>query len=228
MTIVLLLRHGENEWVKEHRLAGWTPGVHLNDNGHGQARAAAERTAALPVKAIYTSPLVRCVETARYVAEQHDLPLVELPEIGEVKYGEWEGQPIKELAKEKAWHAVQHFPSRFAFPGGESLRNVQRRAVDQIEALAAQHADETIVVASHADVIKLVLAFYLGVHIDLFQRITVSPASISVLALHGSGARVIRINDDGPLQPPPPRQTSEPDNDKREDEASTADTTATE
>src|SRR5690606_26108565 len=104
--------------------------------------------------------------------------------IGEVRYGEWEGQKIKQLAKKKEWFTVQFYPSRMQFPGGESLRAVQMRGIEAIEALAQSHEDqEIIVVVSHADMIKLVLAYYLGVHIDLFQRIIISPASISVLHL---------------------------------------------
>lgn len=207
MTTILLIRHGENNWVKEHRLAGWTPGVHLNENGHQQAKDLAVRLAHLPVKAVYSSPLVRCWETAEHVAAPHQLDLIRLDGMGEVKYGEWEGEAIKTLAKLPEWHTIQFAPSRFQFPGGESLRGVQARAVDTLEQLVSEHEDETIVVASHADVIKLVLAHYLGVHIDLFQRIGLSPASVSVLALSQKGhVRVMRVNDDGPLKAPPEKK----------------------
>ncbi len=217
MTTILLIRHGENNWVKEHRLAGWTPGVRLNENGHTQAAALAARLAQLPIKAVYSSPLVRCWETAEYVAAPHALDLIELLGIGEVKYGDWEGAAIKELAKKPEWHTIQHVPSRFAFPEGESLRGVQARAVDALEKLVLQHGDETVAVCSHADVIKLILAHYLGVHIDLFQRIGLSPASVSVLSLNAKGGvRVMRINDDGPLRSPPPKKKPEnQDEDKK-------------
>ena len=203
MAVILLVRHGENSWVKEHRLAGWTPGVHLNEQGHAQAQALAERLAHLPIKAIYSSPLVRCWETAEYIANAHQLSIIESAEMGEVRYGLWEGAEIKDLSQKKEWHAVQFFPSRFQFPEGESLREVQQRAVNQLEKLAVIHAEEMIVVASHADVLKLVLAHYLGVHIDLFQRIGLSPASVSVIALHPhGGVQVQRINDDGLIKAP--------------------------
>jgi probable phosphoglycerate mutase len=217
MTTLLLVRHGENDWVKKHRLAGWIPGVYLNNNGHEQAKALAKRLATLPVTAIYSSPLERCMETAAHLAEPHALPITQLPQIGEVRYGEWEGKKIKKLAKRPEWFAVQHVPSRFAFPEGESMRGVQARAVDQIEALCRDHEDDLIIVVSHADVIKLVLAHYLGVHIDLFQRIGVSPASMSVLSLSKQGGvRVLRINDDGPLKPPAKREETKPDESKPE------------
>ena len=203
MAVILLVRHGENNWVKEHRLAGWTPGVHLNEQGHAQAKGLAERLAHLPIKAIYSSPLARCWETAEYVAQSHQLPIIESAELGEVRYGLWEGAQIKTLSEKKEWHAVQFFPSRLQFPEGENLRQVQQRAVDQLEKLTLSHADEMIVVVSHADVIKLVLAHYLGVHIDLFQRIGLAPASVSVIALHPSGElSVQRINDDGLIKAP--------------------------
>lgn len=210
MVTILLVRHAQNNWVKKHRLAGWTPGVLLNDEGHKQAAALGDRLAHLPLAAIYSSPLERCRETADYVAKLHDLDPLELPEMGEVRYGEWEGAEIKALSKKPEWHVVQFFPSRFGFPEGETLRGVQSRAVNALEQLAARHATEMVAVVSHADVIKLVLAHYLGVHIDLFQRIGLSPASVSVIQLSDKGwARIGRINDDGPIQAPPPPKTDE-------------------
>ncbi|MCP4418219.1 MAG: MSMEG_4193 family putative phosphomutase [Chloroflexi bacterium] len=205
MTTIILVRHGENDWVKENRLAGWIEGIHLNENGRKQATAAAKRLANLPIKAIYSSPVLRCRETADFIATAQNLPVTELETVGEVRYGEWEGKKIKKLSKKKAWFTVQFFPSRMQFPSGDSLREVQARGVDALETLAAAHDNsDIIVVVSHADLIKLVLAYYLGVHIDLFQRIIISPASMSVLHLSGNGmVRVGRINDDGPLQPPP-------------------------
>lgn len=205
----MLVRHGENDWVKKNRLAGWIPGIHLNQSGREQAEQAANRLADLPIKAVYSSPVLRCTETAQYVAKPHQLEVIELEELGEVKYGKWEGKKIKKLARKRRWHAVQFFPSRFRFPQGEALRETQFRAVQVIEELSAAHQTEAVVVVSHADLIKLVLAHYLGVHMDLFQRIAVSPASASVLSLSDNGlVRILRINDNGPLQLPKPSQPS--------------------
>jgi probable phosphoglycerate mutase len=210
MSLILLIRHGENDWVKEQRLAGWIPDIHLNENGREQAGQLACRLAHLPIAAVYSSPVTRCMETAGFLAEGHGLPVTQLAALGEVRYGEWEGKEIKELAKTPQWYAVQHFPSRFRFPEGESFLEVQQRAVSALEALATQHAKEIIAVVSHADVIKLALAQFLGMHIDLFQRIGLSPASVSVIALMPEGGvRVLRLNDDGPLQPPPEPKDSE-------------------
>jgi probable phosphoglycerate mutase len=215
MTTILLVRHAQNDWVKKKRLAGWTPGVHLNAEGRRQAEQLSARLIQLPLKALYSSPLERCCETAAYVAESHTLDVQLLPEVGEVRYGQWEGKKIAKLAKKPEWHAVQFFPSRFGFPEGETMRNVQLRAVDALEQLASVHKDEMIAVISHADVIKLVLAHYLGVHIDLFQRIGLSPASVSVIHLNDKGwVHIGRINDDGPLQAPPPKPTEQKTDDQ--------------
>ena len=202
MTYVLLIRHAQNDWVKKNRLAGWLPNVHLNQMGIAQAESLAERLAHIPINAIYCSPLERCVETAQIVSQPHNLQVGPMPEIGEVHYGSWEGKKLQKLAKKKRkWFAVQHYPSRFRFPGGESFSEVQQRAVAGIEELCKNHQREVVAAISHADVIKLVLAYYLGLHIDHFQRLTVSPAAINVLGLSSDGPlQVIRINDAGPIK----------------------------
>ncbi|HET6445105.1 MAG TPA: MSMEG_4193 family putative phosphomutase [candidate division Zixibacteria bacterium] len=201
MSQILLVRHGQNEWVSKNRLAGWTPAVHLNDQGKNEVILLAERLAHLPIRAIYSSPLERCLETADPIAESHGLETIELEAVGEVRYGKWEGKKIKKLAKKRSWYAVQHYPSRFQFPGGETMRQVQQRAVNAIENLCKRHSEEMIVIVSHADVIKLLMAHYLGLHIDLFQRIGISPASISIVAISKSGpVRVLRMNDYGPIK----------------------------
>ncbi len=218
MTYILLLRHGQNDLVEKHQLAGWLPNVHLNATGQEQATALAARLAHLTLTALYSSPLTRCLETAGPIAQGHNLAIHEVPELGEVRYGAWEGQKTDELAKLPAWQQVQHFPSRLRFPAGEALREVQFRAVQALEGLAERHPKSIIAVVSHADLIKLVLAHYLGVHIDLFQRIVISPASASVLDLtEGGTVRILRINDDGPLVLTfPPDETAKPVTDPAE------------
>lgn len=204
MAYILLIRHGQNDWVNKQRLAGWTPGVHLNEEGRSQAKDLSDRLSSLPIKAIYSSPLERCIETAAFLADPRGLEVVQSGDIGEVHYGDWQGKKIKKLVQKKSkWYAVQHFPSRFRFPGGESLAEVQKRAVAEVERLNRLHEKDLIAIVSHADVIKLILAHYLGTHIDLFQRIAVSPASVSSLVLSESGpVRVLRVNDDGPIRLP--------------------------
>jgi probable phosphomutase (TIGR03848 family) len=217
MTQILLVRHGQNEWVNKKRLAGWIPSVHLNEEGMEQVSNLSQRLVSLPIKAIFSSPLERCIETAQGIAAAQGLEVIESDQFGEVRYGEWEGKKVKKLAKKRSWYAVQHYPSRFQFPSGEALRAVQQRAVDAIEDIAALHQDEMVVIVSHADVIKLVLAYYLGMHIDLFQRIGLSPASVSVLALSKNGpVGVLRINDDGPIKPPKEPEAAEHKNESDE------------
>lgn len=208
MAIIILVRHGENDWSKKNKLAGHIPGVHLNEVGHQQAHAVAQRLAALPIRAVYSSPVTRCAETANYIADTHRLSIQFVEEVGEVEYGEWEGKKIKKLARKPGWRTVQFFPSRARFPQGEALREAQFRAVQALEEIAARHDKELVVVVSHADIIRLLLAHYLGVHIDLFQRLVISPGAASVITLSPDGmVRVLRVNDDGPMHSPtPPEQ----------------------
>lgn len=196
MTTVLLIRHAVNEWVKTGKLAGWTPGVHLNEEGQAQAIALGERLAKQPLRAIYTSPLERTVETAQAVVRHHPALTLEIAEgVGEVDFGEWQGAKIADLARRKMWHVIQYTPTRAYFPGGESVRAAQIRAVDTIEGLAERHRGEMIAVVSHSDIIKMVLAHYLGMSLDLFQRIVISPASVSVVELRYGRPFVALMND---------------------------------
>jgi probable phosphomutase (TIGR03848 family) len=193
-TTLLLVRHALNDWVGD-KLAGWTPNVHLNDKGRAQAQALAERLADRPIAAVYSSPLERAVETAQIVAAPHRIEVQIREGVGEVRYGEWTGQTLKELAKEDAWSVVQFYPSQARFPGGEAIREMQARAVAELDTIVAAHPSETVLVVSHADVLKAVLAHYAGLHLDLFQRLVVSPASLSVVAFTPMGPRLICLND---------------------------------
>ncbi|MEX1163633.1 MAG: MSMEG_4193 family putative phosphomutase [Nitriliruptor sp.] len=199
MTTIVLVRHATTP-ATGHRLGGWTPGVHLDEGGVAQAQAVADRLASLPIAAVYASPLERTQETAKHVAKVHGLRVRTRRAIGEVDYGDWTDRPLKELRREKLWKVIQATPSRVTFPGGGSIRGAQQRAVDALESLAAEHGDDTIVVVSHADVIKAVLAHLLGMPLDTFQRLHIAPASVSVVHLaDGAPPVVSRINDSGPL-----------------------------
>jgi probable phosphoglycerate mutase len=205
MTEFLLIRHAINDWVNTGRLAGWTPGVHLNQEGKAQAVALGERLARSQLTAIYSSPLERTMETADAIAAHYPgLTAQPLADIGEVRYGEWQGAKLSHLRRDKLWEIVQNYPSRARFPGGEAIRQAQARAVDALETLATQHPNGRVVAVSHSDVIKLIVAHYLGAHLDLFQRIAISPASITMIYL-GSGRPTIGcVNDTSHLPPPPP------------------------
>lgn len=196
MTTLLLIRHAINDFVKTGKLAGWTAGVHLNDEGKAQAEALGKRLAELPLAQIYASPIERTMETAAAIAQHHPQLKVEAnADIGEVRYGDWEGMAINDLQRRKMWSVVQEYPSRAAFPNGETMRAVQARIVNALESLARQHQDEMIALVFHADLIKMALAHYLGMHLDVFQRIVISPASISTLRLGYSRPYIIGMND---------------------------------
>jgi len=196
MTTILLIRHATNDFVKTGKLAGWTPEVHLNDEGKAQAQALSIRLADAPLHHLYASPLERTMETAEAVRLHHpQLQIEQNPTLGEVRYGDWEGMSLSTLQKRKMWEVVQEYPSRAVFPNGETMRGVQVRAVDEIERLVIKHPRHMIAIVSHADLIKMVLAHYLGMHLDNFQRIVVSPASISVISLSHSRPFVGVMND---------------------------------
>ena len=210
MTTFLLIRHAVNDWVKTGKLAGWTPGVHLNEDGRAQAVALGQRLADRPLKAIYASPLERTMETAQAIAAHHNTLTVQpLEAVGEVGYGRWQGEEVKKLVGRKMWQVIQYVPSRASFPEGETMRRVQLRAVDALESLAERYPRELIAVVSHSDVIKMILAYYLGMHLDLFQRIVVSPASLSVLEL-GYGRPFVALVNDTSHHPPQKQDEPEP------------------
>ncbi|MFQ5407028.1 MAG: MSMEG_4193 family putative phosphomutase [Anaerolineales bacterium] len=199
MAHILLIRHGENEFTKKGKLAGWIPGVHLNDAGRRQAAALAEHLARFPIKAIYSSPLVRTLETARPLAEAKHLQVKKCQGIGEVRYGTWQGKSLKVLRRRKLWPVLQQRPTAAQFPGGETMRAVQARAVEAVEEIAAGHRKQLVAVFSHGDVIRMILAHYLGMPLDLFQRIYIGTASISAVHVSAGTPMVTRINQAVPL-----------------------------
>lgn len=196
MTQIILIRHAVNDFVKTGKLAGWTPGVHLNEDGQAQAQALGERLKDAPLKHIYTSPLERTMETAQAIHAHHpDITLEKYEKIGEVDYGDWQGKKIASLRRRKMWEVIQEYPTRAYFPNGETMRGVQNRVVDAIEELVQKHPNDMIALVFHADLIKMTLAHYLGVHLDHFQRIVVSPASISTLILGHARPFIANMND---------------------------------
>ena len=180
-------------------LSGRMPGIDLSDKGVGQAEAAAARLAKLPIAAIYASPIERTTQTAQCIAAHHAMEVSPLPGVIEADYGDWTGGKISDLAKTDEWRVVQVAPSRAQFPGGESIRAMQARMVDALDAVVAAHPHETVVVVSHADPIKSAIAHYTGMHLDLFQRLHVSPASATVLDFHTYGVLLVKCNDTGGL-----------------------------
>jgi probable phosphoglycerate mutase len=201
-TMVLFIRHGENEWTKSHKLAGRTPGVHLNEQGKKQANALSKRLAGVKLDAIYASPLERTVETANVIARPHNLMVQKHPGLLEANYGDWTGKAVSKLAKQKSWHTIQFYPSGASFPGGETMYQRQARMVQEVNNLVATHPGQTIALVGHADLIKSAVAHYLGVHFDLFQRIVISTASITTVSFSTVGPRVISVNDTNHNPPP--------------------------
>ena len=195
---LLLIRHAQNDWVGE-RLAGWTPGVHLNEVGRAQAATLAQQLAEVPLAAIYSSPLERTLETAQPLAETWDLAVEVREGLGEARYGDWTGRNLEELQKEELWPVVQVYPGGARFPGGESMREVQARIVAEIDAIRDGHAGQTVAVVSHSDPIKMAVAHYAGLPLDLFQRLTIAPASVTAFAFTKFGPRLLCLNHTGSL-----------------------------
>jgi probable phosphomutase (TIGR03848 family) len=195
---LLLVRHGLTEMTGPV-LAGWTPGVHLNDRGRTQAAELAARLAPVPLELIVASPLERCQETAQAVLAGRDgLELRTDDRFGEVKYGDWTGRRLEDLAKEDLWKVVQAHPSAMRFPGGEAMADAQHRAVTAVrEWNAGLKPDATFLVCSHGDIIKSIIADALGLHLDQFQRIQADPASLTVIRYTEMRPFVVRLNDNG-------------------------------
>lgn len=200
MALVILVRHGRTQANATGILAGWTPGVHLDDQGLSQVADMARRLAPLRLNAIVSSPLERTVQTAEAIdRDQRRPPGVQLDDrVGECRYGEWTNMPLAELAKTPLWRTVQDRPSAVTFPDGESLLQMQARALAAVHEWNARLGDKaTYAVVSHGDVIKAILADALGSHLDHFQRITVDPASVSVVRYGRRGVQVLHLNDRG-------------------------------
>lgn len=194
MTTLLLVRHGHTDAAGK-RLTGRAPGVHLNELGRRQAERLVERLQGVRIDAIVSSPLERCRETAAPLAKARGRAV----DVGrawiEVGYGEWTGRSISQLRRTKLWRRVMLAPSNVRFPGGESLLEVQGRAVDASLDIAARHARGTIVVVSHADVIRLLVAHLAGMHADHLQRLSIDTASITAVSISDGFPRLLTLND---------------------------------
>ncbi len=202
--LILLIRHGKAEFKAGH-LYGWTPGVKLSAEGREEAKRLGERLEDIRLNAVYSSPLERAMETAEIATAGRKLEIEVVEGIGEVKYGKWQGRSYKSLMKTPLWRVVQRMPSQARFPDGESIMEMQRRGVDAIEAIRKRHKKGVIACFSHADMIKAITAHYLGMHLDLFQRLNVDTASVTAIAFYNDFPRVLRIGDTGDLkvlQPP--------------------------
>lgn len=212
MPMLILVRHGRSTANTAGVLAGWTPGVALDERGTAQAAALPGRLAGVPLAAVVTSPLQRCRETlAPLLAARPELPLHPDDRIGECHYGDWSGRKLAELADEPLMNIVQQHPSAAAFPGGESMRAMHARAVEAVRdwnaRIEREHgADAVYLMCSHGDIIKALVADALGLHLDLFQRISVEPCSVTAIRYTPTRPFVVRLGDTGDFAGLAPRE----------------------
>ncbi|MBI0299830.1 MSMEG_4193 family putative phosphomutase [Streptomyces sp. PRKS01-29] len=212
MPMLILVRHGRSTANTAGVLAGWTPGVALDERGTAQAEALPARLAGLPLAAAVTSPLQRCRETlAPLLAARPELPLHPDDRIGECHYGDWSGRKLAELADEPLMNIVQQHPSAAAFPGGESMRAMHARVVEAVRdwnaRIEREHgADAVYLMCSHGDIIKALVADALGLHLDLFQRISVEPCSVTAIRYTPTRPFLVRLGDTGDFAGLAPRE----------------------
>ena len=199
MTRLLLIRHATNPTVGK-RLTGRMAGVHLNEEGRAQARNLASRLAHLPISAVYSSPLERAVETAEPLAQLLQLPNITCDDFLEIDFGEWSGYTFENLAQQRPFQLFNSFRSCTRIPGGETMLEAQARMVSGLQQLCVQHPQQTVAVVGHADLIKAAVAYYAGIHLDLFQRIEISPASVSIVEVYEETVRVLLLNDTGSIR----------------------------
>ncbi|MCA6096362.1 MSMEG_4193 family putative phosphomutase [Streptomyces sp. SCA3-4] len=205
MPTLILVRHGRSTANTGGVLAGRTPGVALDERGAAQAAALPARLAGIPLAAAVTSPLQRCEETLRpLLAARPELPLHTDERIGECHYGDWSGRKLAELVDEPLWEVVQRHPAAAAFPGGESVRAMQARAVDAVrewnERVGREHGEDAVyLMCTHGDLIKSVVADALGLHLDHFQRITADPCSVTAIRYTRLRPYLLRLGDTGDL-----------------------------
>ncbi len=202
MTLLLLIRHGENDFVKTGKMAGRLPGVHLNERGQKQAQALGEALKDVPIKAIYSSPLERALETAAPIASACKLEIIQETNLMDADIGKWQGKSIKIVRLTKVWKVVQNAPSRFRFPEGESFPEIQTRISSVLEQIIKKHnkPQDVIAVVFHADPIKLAVSHFLGLPLDNFQRLSCDTGSLTAIYAGDSGANLVKLNQRPPFE----------------------------
>ena len=197
MTVFYLIRHGHNDYVSKGKLAGRLKGVHLSERGRTQAEALAKNLSQIKFTAVYASPLDRTIETAEPIAAAQGLSVIKRSGLIEIGYGNWQGQSLKSLRRRKLWPIIQNTPSLARFPEGESFPEAQARVVSELEDLRSKHGTPKAKVACvfHSDPIKLVLTHFAGIPLDLYQRLIIEPASVSILLIDNNHVRILGIND---------------------------------
>lgn len=194
--LLFLVRHALTPMTGK-RLTGRLAGHHLSEEGRRQAVAVAERLTGLPFRAVYSSPLERCRETAGLIARRHGIRMRLREGLSETDYGEWAGRSFPSLYRTRLWRELRRNPADFRFPGGETIREAQTRGMQVIEELRTAHPRDVVAVCSHADLIRLIIAGYMGLTLEMYSRISVGPASVSVISFEERGPVLLRLADSG-------------------------------
>jgi broad specificity phosphatase PhoE len=194
MTIFHLIRHARNDYLVQNKIAGWLPKVHLDDEGRRQAEAIAVKLSAEPIRAVYSSPLERAMETAEPLAHKLGLKVVACEGLGEIRFGDWTDQSLPKLDDDPRWRRWNSFRSGTQAPEGDLMIEAQTRIVREIVRLRDAHPSETIALVTHGDPIKAAVAYFLGSPLDLFLRIEISPASVTTISLDAHQPRILRVN----------------------------------
>jgi probable phosphoglycerate mutase len=202
MPLLLLIRHGENDFVKTGKLPGHSPGIHLNEKGQKQAQSLGDALKDVPLNAVYSSPLERAIETAEPIAHARNLQIIREPDLRDANVGKWQGKSLKVLRLTNAWKIVQNSPSRFQFPEGESFIHVQTRISNALENIIRKHnkPQQIVAVVFHADPIKLAIAHFIGLPLDHFQRLACDTGSVSALYASEMGAHLLKLNQRPPFE----------------------------
>ncbi len=194
MTIIYLVRHGQTDFIGK-KLCGTLPGVHLNEEGRSQAQSTAEYLSQFPIKAIFSSPMERTLETAAYLADHHSVSVTPKEFLKEVNFGELQGKLQSDLATDPFWQQFQNDPAELSFPGGENIRAVQARAVAGLEeVLRGFGPTDQIVCVSHSELLRLTVAHAIGVPLEHSHRLTIEPASVTKLEWTGERRRLLLFN----------------------------------
>jgi probable phosphoglycerate mutase len=196
MTTFFIVRHASNDSVGKH-LAGRMPGIHLNHEGLRQADELAKRLKHVPLRAIYSSPLERTIETANAIAQTRGLDVKTCDGISEIDYGEWTGCEIEALVEERRWKHYNSFRSGTRIPAGELMLESQTRTVLELERLSLLYPKENLLIVTHGDIIRGAIAYYAGIPLDLAHRIEIACASISVIEINDHGPRILQVNITG-------------------------------
>ena len=199
MAKFLLIRHATTDSVGK-RLSGRTADVHLNEEGVKQAKELAQRFINLKIDALYSSPLERARETAAPIAELKQLECNVHQHLNEIDFGEWTNLSFDDLKDNAEFGRFNNFRSCTRIPGGELMAEAQLRFINGIEMLSANHTHQTIAIVSHADLIRSCIAYYAGIHLDMFQRIEISPASVSIIELCNDTAKILLLNHTGKIE----------------------------